>query len=347
MALNISLLTELCALPGAPGYEQAIRKRVQELVAPLVDELRIDNMGNLIALKYGRDRSESVMAAAHLDEIAFIVTHIDSDGYAHFHTLGGFDPKTLTAQRVLVHGKKTLTGVMGSKPIHIMSAEDRNKAPKLKDYFIDFGMSYDEVVKHIRVGDVVTRERDLIEIGDCVSSKSLDNRISVFVLLETLKKMQQPAYDFYAVFTVQEEVGLRGATVVARGINPRFGFGLDTTIANDTPQAKPQEMVTSLGKGTAIKVLDGSVISDYRMVRFMEETADNEKIAWQREILPRGGTDTGALQRGGSGAIVGCVSIPTRHIHSVVEMCHKEDIQNSIDLLTACVEQLDRFDSNW
>ena len=347
MDLNLPLLRALCALPGAPGYETAIRERVKEEVSSLVDEVRIDDMGNLIALRYGKDRSQSVMVAAHLDEISFIITHIDGEGYAHFHTMGGFDPKTLTAQRVLVHGRETLVGVMGSKPIHIMSPEDRNKAPQLKDYFIDFGLPYDEVIKKVRVGDVVTRERDLIEIGDCVSSKSLDNRISVFVLIEALKQMQQPAFDFYAVFTVQEEVGLRGATVVSRHINPRFGFGLDTTIANDTPQAKAQEKVTSLGDGAAIKVMDSSVITDYRMIRFMEGIAESEDIPFQREILPRGGTDTGALQRGGSGAIVGCVSIPTRHIHSVVEMCHKKDIEGAISLLAACVEQLDRFDHNW
>ncbi|MFK7969299.1 MAG: M42 family metallopeptidase [Bacteroidia bacterium] len=347
MSLNIDLLRTLCQLPGAPGYEQAIRSKVQEEIKGLVDEVRIDNMGNLIALKHGRNRDQSVMVAAHLDEISFIVTHVDKDGYAHFHTMGGFDPKTLTAQRVLVHGKKTLMGVMGSKPIHIMSPEDRNKAPKLKDYFIDFGLPYEEVIKYIQIGDVVTRERDLIELGECVSSKSLDNRISVFVLIEALKRMEQPAYDFYAVFTVQEEVGLRGATVATRAIDPTYGFGLDTTIANDTPQAKPQEMVTSLGKGAAIKVMDGSVITDYRMLRYMESVAEGLKLPYQREILPRGGTDTGAVQRGGSGSIAGCVSIPTRHIHSVVEMCHKEDIEGAIQLLSACLEQLDRFDHNW
>lgn len=347
MSLNIPLLKTLCALPGAPGYETEIRNYVLEHVQPWVDEVTIDNMGNLIALKRGKSSEESVMAAAHLDEIAFIVNHIDNDGFAHFHTMGGFDPKTLTAQRVIVHGKKPLIGVMGSKPIHIMSAEDRNKAPKLKDYFIDFGMSKKEVAAVIQVGDVVTRERDLIELGDCVSSKSLDNRISVFVLMESLRNMKTPAYDFYAVFTVQEEVGLRGATVASRAINPRFGFGLDTTIANDTPSAKAQEMVTRLGAGVAVKVMDGSVISDYRMVRFMEGVATDLNLPFQREILPRGGTDTGALQRGGSGSIVGCVSIPTRHIHSVVEMCHKKDIEGAIQLLTACVEKLDNFDPNW
>lgn len=346
MPLAIDLLSELCRLPGAPGREEPIRRRVIEEIRPWVDDLYVDNMGNVVALKKGKTRKK-VMAAAHLDEIAFMVTHIGSNGYARFHTLGGLDPKTLTAQRVMVHGKREMIGVMGSKPIHIMSPEDRKKPPQVKDYFIDFGLPYEEVIKWVSIGDVVTRDRDLIVLGDCVSSKSLDNRISVFILIEALKTMTTPAHDFYAVFTVQEEVGLRGATAVTRALNPDIGIGLDTTIANDTPSAKAHEMVTSLGKGAAIKIYDSSVVTDIRMVRFMEKMAEEAGIIFQREILPRGGTDTGALQRSGDGAIVGCISVPTRHIHSVVEMVHQEDVQGCITLLKACVERMDEFQEEW
>ncbi len=346
MELNIDLLKKLCVTPGAPGYESNIREIVLQEVTPLVDEIDTDYMGNVIALKKG-NTNKKAMAAAHMDEISFIITHIDQDGFARFHTLGGFDPKTLTAQRVIVHGKEDLVGVMGSKPIHIMSPEERKKAPQIKDYFIDFGMPVKKVKELVSVGDVVTRERDLIEMGDCVCTKSLDNRISVFILIETLKKLQKSAFDFYAVFTVQEEVGLRGATTAARKINPDVGFGLDVTIANDVPGAQDHEKITLLGKGTAIKIMDGSVISDSRMVRFMEQTAQNYNIPFQREILTAGGTDTAGIQRGGDGAIVGCISIPARHIHSVVEMCHKEDIQHSIDLLTHCLQDLDELQMTW
>ncbi|MEL6674048.1 MAG: M42 family metallopeptidase [Bacteroidota bacterium] len=343
---NQDLLKDLCLLPGAPGDEKLVRARVLKEIEGYVDEVRVDNMGNVIAYKKGRE-AKKVMAAAHMDEIAFIITHIDDQGFARFHTLGGFDPKTLTAQRVIVHGKEDVVGVMGSKPIHIMTPAERNKAPKINDYFIDFGMSGEEVKALVSVGDKVTRERDMLTIGNTVSTKSLDNRVAVFILIEALKKMGQPAYDFYPVFTVQEEIGLRGATTATRQVNPDFGFGLDTTIANDLPGAGDHEMITRLGKGTAIKVMDSSVVSDTRMVRFMEEVADRHNITYQKEILTAGGTDTGPLQRAGDGAIAGCISIPTRHIHSVVEMCHKEDIQASIDLLTRCVEEMDHFDYNW
>lgn len=346
MALNLDLLRELCFEPGPPGGEEPIRKIVLREIENLVDEIKVDHMGNLVALKKGKS-PKKVMAAAHMDEISFIITHVDDDGFARFHTLGGFDPKTLTAQRVIVHGKQDLLGVMGSKPIHLMTPADRNKPPKIQDYFIDFGMPGDKVKELISVGDKVTRERDMRIIGDTVSTKSLDNRVSVFILIETLKQMKTPAYDFYAVFTVQEEIGLRGATTAAHHINPEFGFGLDTTIANDLPSAQEHEKITSLGKGTAIKVMDSSVVSDSRMVRYMESIAQKYDITYQKEILTAGGTDTGAMQRAADGAIVGCVSIPTRHIHSVVEMCHQEDIAGSIELLRACVEEMDSFSYEW
>lgn len=346
MELSIDLLQKICLAPGAPGHEERVRRLVIDQITPLVDEVSVDNMGNVIALKKGKT-GKKVMAAAHLDEISFIITHIDKEGYGRFHTLGGFDPKTLTAQRVIVHGRSDVMGVMGSKPIHIMSAEDRGKAPKISDYFIDFGMPAEKVKELVAVGDVVTRERDLVVMGDCVCGKSLDNRVSVFILIEVLRKLKEPACDFYAVFSVQEEVGLRGATVAARKINPDFGFGLDTTIANDVPGAQEHEKITSLGAGTAIKVMDSSVISDSRMVRFMREVAEKHKIRFQMEVLTAGGTDTAAIQRSGDGAITGCVSIPTRHIHSVVEMCHREDIAGSIEFLTCCLQEMEAFRYDW
>jgi endoglucanase len=285
------------------------------------------------------------MVAAHMDEIGFIVTHIDDNGFLRFHTLGGFDPKTLTAQRVIVHGKKDLIGVMGSKPIHVMSQEERNKLPKTTDFFIDLGMPKEEVEKYISIGDPVTRDRELIEMGDCVNCKSIDNRVAVFILIEALKNLKNPAYDVYATFTVQEEVGIRGANVAAHSINPDFGIALDTTIAFDVPGAQAHEKVTELGKGTAIKIMDAMTICDYRMVEFMKQTANQEKITWQPEILTAGGTDTAGVQRmGKQGAIAGAISIPTRHLHQVIEMAHQSNIQGSIDLLVACLEKIDTYD---
>ena len=346
MSINTALLNKICTTPGAPGFEKKIRELVLQEVKGLVDEIEIDNMGNVYAIKRGKG-DKRVMIGAHMDEIGFMVTHIDDNGFIRFHTLGGFDPKTLTAQRVIIHGKKDIIGVMASKPIHVMTADERNKVAKLSDYFIDTGLSVDEVKELVTIGDPVTREREFIEMGNCVNGKSLDNRLAVFILIEMFRGLvgKTVPYDIYGVFTVQEEVGIRGANVSSMRINPDFGFGLDTTIAFDLPGAAAHEKITELGKGTAIKIMDASTICDYRMVDFMKKTADKHKITWQPEILTAGGTDTAGIQRmTEGGSIAGAVSIPTRHLHQVIEMAHKDDIQGSIDLLSACVSEIDQYD---
>ena len=351
MTINTKLLAEICTVPGAPGFEKKIRDLVLAQLKGLADEVQTDNMGNVYAIKHGSlpdEKRKKVMIGAHMDEIGFIVTHVDDKGFIRFHTLGGFDPKTLTAQRVIIHGKKDVIGVMASKPIHVMSQAERDKPAKISDFFIDTGLDAKEVKKLVNVGDPITREREFIEMGNCVNGKSLDNRLAVFILIETLRKLKKKKvpHDVYGVFTVQEEVGIRGANVAALRVNPDFGFGLDTTIAFDLPGAAPHEVITKLGEGTAIKIMDASAICDYRMVDFMKKTADKHKIKWQPEILTAGGTDTAGIQRmTEGGSIAGAVSIPTRHLHQVIEMAHKSDIQGSIDLLTVCVSELDNY--NW
>lgn len=345
--VDVALLAKICEVAGAPGFEDRVRKLVLEEVRFHADEITVDNMGNVYALKKGKDSGKRVMVAAHMDEIGFIVKHIDANGFLRFHTLGGFDPKTLTAQRVIVHGREDVIGVMASKPIHIMTPEERNKVPQIQDYYIDLGMSKEEVEKVVSVGDPITRERQLIEMGHCVNCKSIDNRVAVYILIETLRNLKECPYDVYGVFTVQEEVGIRGANVAAHNINPSFGFGLDTTIAFDLPGAQPGEEVTKLGEGVAIKIMDASTICDVRMVRYQKQIAEQFGIKWQLEILPMGGTDTAGIQRmGKSGAIAGAVSIPTRHLHQVIEMAHKEDIAHAVLLLKHSLENIHAFDWN-
>ncbi len=349
MIIDISLLTRICEAPGPSGFEKEIRKLILHEIKGLADEISIDNMGNVIALKKGKSAAKKTIAAAHMDEIGFIVTHIDDKGFVRFNPIGGFDPKTLTSQRVIIHGRQNIMGVMGSKPIHIMNPDEKNKPAKITDYFIDTGLPKIEVLMQVAVGDFVTRHSPLIELGECVNAKSLDNRASVFVLIETLRELKKakrkPAYDFYAVFTVQEEVGLRGAQASALKIQADFGIGLDTTIAYDVPGSTPQERCTALGEGAAIKLMDSSVICDFRMIEFMKATAKSHKIKWQPEILAAGGTDTGSLQRMvAGGSIVGAISIPTRHIHQTIETCHTGDLAECIRLLAACICDLDKYD---
>jgi endoglucanase len=343
VALRIPLLKLISETAGTSGFENRIREVIIKEITPNVDSITVDNMGNIVAFRKGRE-AKKMMLAAHMDEIGFIVSHIDENGFIRFIPLGGFDPKTLTSQRVIVHGKKDIMGVMGSKPIHLMSEDERGKAMKITDYYIDLGMKKDEVLSIVSIGDPITRERELIEMGDCINGKSLDNRISVYVLIEALSRIKDKElpYDTYAVFTVQEEVGLRGAQVATLQIQPNVGLAIDTTIAFDVPGSQPHEQVSKLGGGAAIKIMDSSVIADPRMVAYLKRIADNAYITWQPELLPAGGTDTANLQKMvKGGAIAGAISIPTRHIHSVIEMVNKHDVSCAIGLLAEAILNID------
>jgi tetrahedral aminopeptidase len=347
MDLDLDLLRKLCDAPGAPGREERVRKLVIEALSPLCDEVSTDILGNVIGIKRshasaGGKRALRLMLSGHMDEISFLATHVDDQGFIRFTTLGGFDAKTLTAQRVLVHGKKDLLGVLGSKPIHIMTDEEKKAAPKLEDFFIDVGLPASEVKDLVSVGDVITRQRELAEIGNTLNGKSFDNRMGLFVMLEGLRKVKSHAVDIFAVASVQEEIGIRGASVATRNIEPDVGIALDITVANDVPDAKAHEQVTRLGEGAAIKVMDSSVICNTRIVAYLKQLAEVHDIPHQMEVLTRGGTDTSALQRAGKGAAVGCISIPTRYVHSVIEMCHKNDIRAAVDLLAVFIENAHR-----
>lgn len=345
--IDLDLLKHTTQIPGAPGYEHRIRTFVKEQVEKYTDKLYTDPMGNLIAYRKGKT-DKKLMIAAHMDEISFMVSHIDDEGFVKFQPLGGFDPKTLTAQRVIIHGKEEVMGVMGCKPIHIMTSEERSKPPKIQDYYIDTGLPADKLKQIVSIGSPITRERAFIEMGEMVNSKSIDNRISVYILIEALKELhkQDLPFDLYAVFTVQEEVGLRGATAATMGINPDFAINLDVTLACDVPGTASHERITDLGKGTAIKIIDGRTICDYRMIEFMKEQAEKNKIKYQLEVLPKGGTDTASMQQYATGgSIAGGISIPCRYLHQVIEMVNKHDVRRSIDLLKACIVSIDGF--NW
>jgi tetrahedral aminopeptidase len=338
MPINMPLLKELCETPGAPGREERIRQVVIRELKSICDEVSVDAVGNVIGIKSGSEEGR-FMISGHMDEISFLVTHINDKGFVHFIPLGGFDPKTLTAQRVIVHGREDLMGVMGSKPIHIMTEADRNKPPKIEEYFIDLGLPVEKVKELVRIGDVVTREREVIKVGEALNGKSFDDRIGLYIMIEGLRKAKSSKMDIYAVGSVQEEVGIRGANVAARNVDPHVGIALDVTLACDVPFTEPHQYISRMGEGTAIKTFDGSVIPNWKLVDFMRETCQERKIPWQLEVLPRGGTDTSAIQRAGKGAAAGCISVPTRYVHSVIEMIHPTDVEASVDLMAALIEE--------
>ena len=332
----MKLLKELCEARGVSSREEAIRAIVVRELKKTCTTIKSDLLGNVIGLKKGKGpagKRRRVMVSAHIDEIGFIVSHVDENGFLRVDPVGGINPKTTLAQRVWVCGKKNLRGIIGSKPPHIMSDEERKQPIKIDSIFIDLGLPGKQVQKLVEIGDPVVFEQSFAEIGDSVSCKALDDRVGVYVMIEALKKVKNNQADIYAVGSVQEEVGLRGAITSAFGVDPEVGIALDVTLACDLPGVGKHQQITVLGEGTAIKVKDSSSLSNPKLVKKLRAIAKKKKIKYQLEILPRGGTDAGAMQRTRGGVAVCTISVPTRYVHSVVEMAHKEDIQASIDLL--------------
>ncbi|MEM7261038.1 MAG: M42 family metallopeptidase [Planctomycetota bacterium] len=345
----MELLKKLCEACGPPGYEDRIREIYREEMTPLVDEMETDGLGNIIAIKRGKgDNPLKVMLAGHMDEIGFVVKYIDDKGFLRLQPLGGFDPKTLIAKRVRVMSKGgDRIGVIGSKPIHIMSADERKKLPELDDLFVDLGLEADTVKEHVRIGDPVTLEQSFTQIGDYYSGKSMDNRISVYTLIEAVRRLGEHNVDVYAVATSQEEVGLRGAMTAASRIKPDIGVAIDVTLACDVPAAKPEEYVTTLRGGTAIKILDSSFIAAPKLVDAFRDIAEKREIPHQMEILPRGGTDAGGIQRAGEAVPSITLSVPTRYVHSVVETIYGPDLEATVELLARFLETAHRVDLSY
>jgi putative aminopeptidase FrvX len=334
----MQFLKKLCNTPGSSGYEEPIRSLIIDEMTPMVDSVKTDQLGNVIGFKKGRGKNK-VMLAAHMDEIGFVVSFIDDSGFLRIQPTGGFDPRTMMAQRVIVHGKKALLGVMGSKPIHILKEEERKKTLEVTDYFIDLGLPVEQVKKLVAIGNPITMDRTFGIMGDCVTAKAFDDRVGVYCMMEAVRKVKKHHVNIYVVATTQEEVGLRGAFASSSGIEPNVGIALDVTLANDVPGAQKHEYVSELGKGVAISVLNGSAISNPKLVQEFKDLAEKHKFPYQLDILPRGGTDAGAMQRVKGGAAVVTLSIPTRYVHSTVETCHKVDIQATIDLLAVYLTQ--------
>ncbi len=340
--MNWDLLKVLSEATAVPGREDRMREIVRKELEPLVDEVSVDVMGNMIGLKRGNGKRK-VMIAAHMDEIGFYVRTIDDKGFLRLQPVGGFDPRQLFAQRVKVTTRSgdQLPGVLtyATKPKHTLSEEEARQAPKLEQFFVDLGLPADEVKAAVEIGDMVTMDRLCIHCGQNVVGKSLDNRVGVFVMLEALKQLQSHEVDIYAVATVQEEVGLRGAGTASFEVDPDVAIALDTTLACDYPGPGEHETITRLGKGVAIKILDSSLICHPRLVDHFRKIAQDKGITHQMEILPRGGTDAGAMQRSRGGNASITISIPTRYIHTVNEMVSKADVTAAAALLARYLEE--------
>ncbi len=342
--MSLKLLEELCQAPGIPGREERIRAIVMREMRPLVDEIEVDVMGNVIGIIRGSG-DKSVMVAGHMDEIGFRVKHIDEKGFVRLQPYGGFDPRNLIAQRVVVCGKEDLKGIImpGIKPKHLQTSAESN-VPDVSEFFVDLGRSKEEVEELVQIGDMVVMDRHFDRIGNNFTSKALDDRAGVYIMLEALRRVKNPEYTIYAVATVQEEVGLRGIVPAAFKYKPDVAVALDVTIAADIPGTADYLTVSKLGAGTAIKISDSASISNHKLVEFMRQLAEDNDVKYQMEMLPRGGTDAGGIERVREACPVITISLPTRYVHSVVEMANLEDLENSIKLLTLFLENGHRGD---
>ena len=323
-----TLLKQLTETFGPSGYEENVREIVRAEVKALADEIKVDALGNLIARKRPAkftDKTKKIMIAAHMDEIGLMVSHVDENGFVRFSNIGGVFGKYVLGGRV-----RFLNGRQG------VIAYDRfdkpHEAQPLDKVYIDVGATSRRDCP-VNVGDVAAFDRPFTEMGSRLVAKSMDDRVGVLVAIETMRALKSTPHDVYFAFTTQEEVGVRGAATSAFGIDPDLGIAVDVTSAADTPNAAKMEM--ALGRGPCIKFQDGGSISDPRLVQWMIGTAEKNKIPYQREVLLFGSTDARAIQLTRAGVPAGCLSIPTRYIHSPSEMVDIEDVQNSIKLLTA------------
>ena len=339
--MDYKLLQRLSEGAGVPGREEAIRELISAELEGVVDSLETDALGNLIAYKKatgGADTVKRVMLSAHMDEIGFYVRFIDDDGFLRMQNLGGFDTRNLFARQVTVHSSSggELVGVMnpGVKPIHISNPDEREKVPKLPEFIVDTGLDADTVKERVRLGDPVTLRQPFVDLGEVVSGKALDDRVNCFILVELLKALENPAFEIYGVFSVQEEVGLRGAQTAAFTVEPDLGIALDTTLAVDIPGTPSEQRVTQLGSGVALKVMDSASISTRWLLDEFVTLAEEKNVPYQLELLPLGGTDAGTIQRSRGGVASLTLSIPSRYVHTVTEMVAKRDVEASLALLT-------------
>lgn len=317
------LIKKLVEAYGPSGFEDQMRDLIRPEIEAYADEISVDAMGNLIAFKKGNGDGLKVMIAAHMDEIGIMVSHITKEGYLRFTNIGGVFPPTLMGNRV-----QFADGTVG-----VIYSEHREKWDELRPiskHFIDVGASSKEDCP-IQVGDAAGFKRDLLIQGDRLTSKAMDDRIGCVVGIEAMKRLQSSPHDIYFVFSVQEEVGTRGAEAAANGIQPDVGIALDVTLCGDTPEERP--LAVDLGKGPAIKVKDRGMISHTGLVRIMKQRAAEAGIDYQLEVLEFGSTDARSIQIAGPGSAAGCISIPCRYVHSQSETVDAHDVERSVQLL--------------
>lgn len=322
--MNSDLVKQLVEAYGPSGFEDNVRELIRSLVEPYADDISVDAMGNLIVHKRGDGEDGfKVMIAAHMDEIGLMVTHITEKGFLRFTGIGGIYPHTLAGNRV-----QFADGTLGV--IYTEKRDSNSQVHGLDKHYIDVGATSREDCP-VGVGDAAAFARAFQAQGDHLVAKSMDDRIGCVVAIEALQRLEQTPHDVYFVFSVQEEVGTRGAQAAANKLQPDVGIALDVTLTGDTPEGPT--MAVAMREGPAIKVKDTGMISHTGLVRLMRRRAEEADIPYQLEVLDGGSTDARSIQIAGPGSAAGVISIPTRYVHTVSEMVYGPDVENCIRLL--------------
>jgi tetrahedral aminopeptidase len=345
--VSVEVLEKLCNACGVAGREEEVRSLMHKLLKPLVDEVKEDKLGNVIGIKEGLKNAPKVLLAGHMDEIGLMVKTISKEGYVQFAKLGGIDDRVLLAQKVMVYTEKgPLHGIIGSKPPHIQKEDERKRVIPYDELFIDIGAESQEEVKKmgVRVGDSIEFDVKFAAINkNVVIGKAMDDRVGCAAMIEVLKCLQKTECTIYAVGTVMEEVGCRGATTAAFGIYPDVGLALDVTVAGDIPGVKETEAPTKLKKGPVLVVSDGLHISHPKVLRLLMEVADENKIPYQLEAGMGGGTDAGRISLAKEGVPSLSICVPTRYIHSPTSLLNLTDVENTVKLTTAAIKKIPKY----
>ena len=340
------LLKELTQINGVSGCEGEVRDFIMEKIALYADDITVDTIGNLIAFKKGTENSDKKIGLfAHMDEVGFIVSKIDDDGYIRFKSVGGIDERILLSKRVSV-GKNKIPGVIGIKAVHLRSAEERKTVIKQKDMYIDIGAKDKESAeKIVSLGDYIAFDSDYTELGGGkVKAKAIDDRAGCDILIECMKNDYKN--DMYFCFTVQEETGLKGATVVAHRLGLDCAFVIESTTAADVPFLEEHEYSTSLGKGPVITAMDRGSISDKRLNSFIIDIAKENNIKYQMKKSIAGGNDARVIQTMGGSCATAVISLPCRYIHSPVCVADMGDFNHMLSLAKLVAENSWRLGGN-
>lgn len=337
--LDIKLLERLCKCDGISGDEGKVRELIIEEIKPYADSISVDNLGNLIVHKRGKNRAKSkLMLSAHMDEVGLMITDITSDGYLKFDEVGGIDRRVLLGKSVTV-GKNRINGVFGVKPIHLCKGEETTRIPELSEMYIDIGAdSKEEALKHIKYGDSINFVSDFTATADSIISKALDDRFGCLVLIELIRSELE--YDMDFTFVVQEEVGLRGAKVAAFTVDPEFALVIETTTAADVPEIDENKQVCNLSYGAVISVMDRRTIYDKEMIALAFDCAEKSNIKAQYKRSVAGGNDAGVIHSSRSGVRTLAVSLPCRYLHSPNCVVNKQDCENMLKLVSELAENI-------